>query len=202
MFSLTAKRENIYTQTDSQPDSQPDRQPAVLPPSDSIWTVNEEDEIEKSITDSVNQESPAILQVKSKQSQSAPVLNHDVTTKALPLAALLPTNELAQQLSVSSSARSITASDEAPSRMEILPLLQSKQSSTASVQVSSTSLCKTIDGVPLVAEKVLVFSYDSFVAGGISAQSSLPELTDKLTEELESKEPDYNRVSLLRSTEL
>lgn len=205
-FFSTAKREDTCTQTDTSP--------PILPSSDSIWTVNEDEEDAKSIlnnVDDVNQEiTPAVLEVvKPKRSQSAPSLSQNAQPCPVSSIAFQPTTEeeaepMPQQLSLSSSAgRSINADDSvSPFKLENQPLLTAKASSSLSTQPSDTSLCKTVDGVPLVAEKIVVFSYDSFVAGGISAQSSLPELTEKLTEELLAKQPDYNRVNLLRSTEL
>lgn len=227
---FAANRENIYTQTE------PSRFPANLPVTDSIWTVNE-DEAETTNHYDVPQQISEDLKAKTKRSYSAPVLNgipREMGSAPLLIAAIMPRVESFQssvqsvtdravpqaenpqavepQMSISSSVRSAgEPADEtitAPLRMESLPLLPIKQSSTCSTQPSTTSLCKTVDGVPLTAEKVVIFSYDSFVAGGISAHSSvganLPQLTGLPTDRKPSidKKPDYNRMSLLPSTDL
>lgn len=69
----------------------------------------------------------------------------------------------------------------------------------------------------MVAEKVVVFSYDSFVAGGLSARSSTSAQLQRLvsesvdepepeghSSEKETDEPEhiYKKMSSLRSTDL
>ena len=163
-----AKREDNSTQTDSV-------SPSILRPTDSIYTVNEEDETLSLQHYDVANQTSGILKIKSTRSQSVPVLTRVIR------------------------------------RMESVPLMATVLPS--SDRPSTSSLCKTVEGVPLAAEKVVVFSYDSFVVGGLSARSSvsaqLQQLVDEPVEDdsTSEKEDDesvhiYKQMPSLRSTDL
>lgn len=79
----------------------------------------------------------------------------------------------------------------------------------SSIHRSSIPECQTLEGVALAVEKVVVFSFDSLVTGELLSvserKSSLPSASvDEDKEETDEKSSDniYQKISLLRSTEL
>jgi hypothetical protein len=79
---------------------------------------------------------------------------------------------------------------------------------STSVHRSNILECQTVEGVSLAVEKVVVFSFESLVAGDVASISesatSLPHLLDEGKVDCDEKASEniYQRVSLLRSTEL